>query len=125
MGRTYLAELIEDTDVEKVMVLLAAGADPDVQRYPGGPTGLDAMFGAASQRTGGALDRVRDIVKALAADGRATVTPATRQHWLALSQQRGTAETREIAALLAQLKDRPPFAPACSLEKRWEHLLPR
>jgi hypothetical protein len=128
-GRTYLAELLEDADIEKAMVLLAAGADPEVQRYPGGATGLDGMLGAASQSTGRALDRVRDMVKALAADGRATVKPITRQQWLALSQQGGAAETRErrgeIAALLVQLKDRPAFAPVCPLEKHWEQMLPR
>jgi hypothetical protein len=125
MGRTYLAELLEEADVEKATVLLAAGADPDVQRYPGGPTGLDALLGIASQQTGGALGRVRDIVKALAADGRATVTPTMRRHWLAVSERGGPAEAGEIAALLAQLKDRPPFASACPLDKRGEQFLRR
>ena len=128
-GRTYLAELLEDADAGKASLLLAAGADPEIPRYPGGPTGLDVMLAAASRWTGGALDQVRDIVRALVADERATVEPAWRQRWQAVIQQAAAPETRErraeIAALLAQLKDRPAFAPTCPLDKRGEQFLPR
>ena len=113
-GTTYLAELIEAADAAKVAMMLAAGADPNVERHPGGPTGLDLLLGEAGQWYGARLAAAIDTLKVLAADGRATVRPGSRPSWEARATS--NSQAGEIAMQLGRLPARAAYVAACTFD---------
>lgn len=116
-GTTYLAELIEAADSARVAVMLAAGADPNVERHPDGPTGLDLLLGEARQWSGARLTSASDTVKVLASDGRATIRRESRVSW----EARATAnpQAAEIATLLGRLPERAAYAGVCPFDRNY------
>jgi hypothetical protein len=116
-GATYLYELIEDADSARMKPLLEAGADPNAERYPGGPTGLDALLQEMREGNAEHAQRALEAIRALARDGRATLRKEAGKGMRDFASRVGDAQRRasleSIAALLDSLPERPAFAPLC------------
>ncbi len=119
-GKTALYQYIDAADHERVALLLAAGADPNVEREPGGPAGIDALLASALATRPERIPPALLTVRALVGDGRATLSPKTAERLRASPGPEPAnldAQIREqyleIFRLAAALPARAPVAVVC------------
>lgn len=74
-GKTALYTYLHAADAERSILLVKAGADPNVALYPGGPTGVDKLLEGPFDGARGPA--TLEILEALLQDGRATISPRT------------------------------------------------
>jgi len=107
-GKTALYTYLHAADAERSILLVKAGADPDIALYPGGPTGVDKLLEGPFDGARGPA--TLEILEALLQDGRATVSPRTAAR---LAKPWGPGTERIRAAAMSLPVRQPAPASVC------------